>query len=252
MANSKDSIACSVLMILIVIDISIVGAIDIDGWDYGHATFYGDVKGHGTEGGACGYEDLWAQGYGLETTALSSALFNNGQTCGACFEIMCAHDSKWCWPRSVIKVTATNFCPSSTGPQAWCNPPLKHFDLSMPMFLKIAKAPQAGIVPIRFRKIWCSKRGGIKFELQGNPNFLLVLVYNVGGVGDVVNVKIKGSNTDWWQMSRNWGQKWNVGGGLVGQSLSFQVTTSDGRTVWSENVAPANWGFGQTYEGRNF
>lgn len=50
MANSKDSIACSVLMILIVIDISIVGAIDIDGWDYGHATFYGDVKGHGTEG----------------------------------------------------------------------------------------------------------------------------------------------------------------------------------------------------------
>lgn len=50
MANSKDSIVYSVLMTLIVIGISIVGAIDIDGWDYGHATFYGDVKGHETEG----------------------------------------------------------------------------------------------------------------------------------------------------------------------------------------------------------
>lgn len=122
----------------------------------------------------------------------------------------------------------------------------------MPMFLSIAKAPQAGIVPVRFQRTSCSKTGGIKFALEGNPNFLLVLVYNVGGLGDVVNVKIKGSKTDWWQMTRNWGQKWQVGGGLVGQSLSFQVATSDGKSVWSDTVAPANWGFGQTYEGRNF
>lgn len=92
------------------------------------------------------------------------------------------------------------------------------------------------------------KRGGIKFQLDGNPYFLLVLVYNVGGAGDVVDVKIKGSKTEWLQMTRNWGQNWQTGGGLVGQSLSFRVTTSDGRTVEADNVVPSYWGFKQTYE----
>lgn len=203
-------------------------------------------------GGACGYGDTFAQGYGIATTAISTALFNGGQTCGACFEITCADDPQWCRP-GTIKVTATNECPGSPGSHSPCSPPLKHFDLSMPMFLRIAKAQQAGIVPVRFQRTWCIKRGGIRFAFEGNPNFLNVLVSNVGGEGDVVDVKIKGSRlASWWQMKRNWGQKWQVGGDLVGQSLSFQVTTSDGRSVWSDNVAPANWGFGQTYVGRNF
>ena len=62
----------------------------------------------------------------------------------------------------------------------------------------------------------CRKQGGIKFELKGNPYWLLVLVYNVGGVGEVTNVKTKGSNTDWIQMSRNWGQNWQTGVRLDG------------------------------------
>nr|DAD35011.1 TPA_asm: hypothetical protein HUJ06_005651 [Nelumbo nucifera] len=247
MARSRYVLVATVLMSSVMVDVT-----GDYSWDYAHATFYGDIHGGGTMQGACGYGNLFSQGYGLETTALSTALFDNGLSCGACFEIQCYDDPNWCFP-GTIHVTATNFCPPnySKPNDNWCNPPLKHFDLSMPMFLKIAKY-RAGIVPVQYRRIPCVKTGGMKFEINGNPYFILVLIYNVAGAGDVRDVKVKGSNTGWIQMTHNWGQNWHTQTQLVGQSLSFQVTTSDGRMVQSDDVAPAYWKFGQTFEGKQF
>ncbi|KAE8021791.1 hypothetical protein FH972_007653 [Carpinus fangiana] len=253
---SQNLFKCLIFMALFVTTISsrpVTIGEEMDSiWYDAHATFYGDMSGRDTMQGACGYGDLIQQGYGLETAALSTALFKNGSTCGACFEIMCVNDPKWCIRNAgTIKITGTNFCPPNyTKPSGnWCNPPLVHFDLAMPMFVKLAPM-RAGIIPVKFRRIHCNKRGGVKFEIKGNPYWSLVLVYNVGGAGNVVNVKIKGSRTGWIQMTRNWGQKWQIGSVLRGQSLSFQVTTGDGKTLQFENVAPANWQFGQNFEAK--
>ncbi|ESQ47104.1 hypothetical protein EUTSA_v10028217mg [Eutrema salsugineum] len=176
--------------------------------------------------GACGYGDLNKQGYGLATTALSTGLFNDGYTCGACFEIMCTNDPKWCLPGS-IKITATNKCPANytKTTDIWCNPPQKHFGLSLPIFLKIAQY-KAGVVPVRYRNIPCAKTGGVKFETSGNPNFLTILSYN-----------IKGRRTGWLTMRKIWGQNW-------------VTDVVDGISKDFINVIPPNWGFNQTFDGK--
>ncbi|OMO73720.1 Expansin [Corchorus olitorius] len=214
-------------------------------WKEAHATFY--EGGAGTYGGACGYADVVKLGYGENTAALSSVLFNNGQKCGSCYEIKCFNSTQWCKPgeQSLI-VTATDHCPADNN-GGWCDPPREHFDLTKSGFLQIAEY-KAGIVPIRYRQVPCQKQGGIRFEITGNPYFNLVSITNVGGSGDVMSVEVKGDDElRWSPLTRNWGQKWQSNSKLIGEGLTFRVRTSDGKTTTAWNVVPKNWQFGQSF-----
>ena len=98
----------------------------------------------------------------------------------------------------------------------------------------------------------CDRSGGLRFTVSGNSRFFQVLITNVGMDGELVAVKVKGSRTGWIPLARNWGQNWQSNVNLHGQPLSFEVTSSSGRTLTSYSVAPANWQFGQTFEGKQF
>ncbi|XP_051230908.1 expansin-A18 [Lolium perenne] len=220
-------------------------------WLQGTATFYGGSDGSGTMGGACGYTNLYDQGYGLSNAALSTVLFNDGASCGQCYLIICDQSkSTMCKTGKAITVTATNLCPPNynlpNDNGGWCNPPRPHFDMSQPAWLNIG-IYEAGIIPVVYQQVKCWRTGGLRFTILGFNYFELVLVTNVAGSGSIKSISVKGTNTGWTQMSRNWGVIWQGMSGLAGQSLSFSISSTGGQNIIFQNVIPAGWTFGQTY-----
>jgi len=231
------------------------------GWLRGaHATFYGGADASGTMDGACGYGNLYSQGYGSRTAALSTPLFASGSGCGQCYELRCVN-SRWCNPGSPsVVVTGTNLCPpnwnlpSDNG--GWCNPPRQHFDMAPPSFLILAPRV-AGIVPVQFRRVPCQRSGGIRFYVQGNYYWLLLYVMNVGGSGDVGDLAVKRAgepDCSYVPASRNWGITYQVFAALGNtRGLVVRMTSysSPRKTIVVDDAIPAWWSTGLSYQGSN-
>jgi hypothetical protein len=247
MDTSKSLILCTVLAACL--------GLAAAAWSQGTATNYGGADGSGTMGGACGYDNLYNAGYGVLNAALSQTLFNDGASCGQCYLITCDGSrpgGQNCKPGNSITVSATNLCPPNYGlPNGgWCGSGRPHFDMSQPAFENIG-VYQAGIIPVLYQQVQCKRSGGVRFSIAGSSYFLLVNIQNLGGSGSVGAAWVKGDKTGWIQMSRNWGANCQALAGLVGQGLSFAVTSTGGQYIQFPNVAPAWWQFGQTFTNNN-
>ncbi|KAF6173283.1 hypothetical protein GIB67_026978 [Kingdonia uniflora] len=167
--------------------------------------------------GACGYGNLYSSGYGTDTAALNTTLFNNG-------ELFRYH----------LEGKNYNYI----------------YELLIPSHASYYH--YIYLVTMLAFRVPCMKKRGLGFTINDHIYFNLVLITNVGGAGDISTVSIKGSNIGWHAMSSNWGQNWQSNSNFNGQSISFQVTTTDDRTLIVPDVAPAGWQYGQTFEGGQF
>ncbi|KAL9666251.1 hypothetical protein QQ045_000577 [Rhodiola kirilowii] len=250
MACSSSSRRSALVMLAVFLSLLSLSSVSCQGGDWELANATSTLNGQDLAG--CGFENQTE--YQGKTVAVSTAMYTNGQMCGGCFEIRC-NGSSTCLPETV-HVTAAASCAASyfNATRNWCQEPNKHFELPTSIFTSISNDAWA-VVPVQFRRVTCAREGGVRYRLAGSSSTVGVMVYNVGGTGDVVDVKIKGSATGWEEMINGDDQRWVTAdkiSSLSGQSLSFRVTSSDGKVIDAMNVAPKDWKFGESYEGGQF
>ncbi|KAJ4759805.1 Expansin [Rhynchospora pubera] len=224
-----------------------VEGLDASGWTAATATS-SDSTANPT-GGACGYNIIDAEA--KYAAAVSALLFKEGQSCGQCYNIKCDSQSgSKCSEGSTVTVVATSFFPPERAlPSYGSDSQLmnEHFHLTQSAWEEIS-SEDSKVVPVLYQRVPCKKQGGVQFTINGQAYYILVLISNVAGDGSIKSVSIKGSNsTSWVAMSRNNGANWHTNVCFKGQSISFDVTLTDGQNLKFENVVPADWSFGQTY-----
>ncbi|KAA3469764.1 Expansin [Gossypium australe] len=216
-------------------------------WLSAHATFYGGSDASGTMGGACGYGNLYTDGYGTKTAALSTALFNDGKSWEGAIRYFV-----------MLKKHLNGVSKVDTLPSLLPTPvlPIMHSQVTMvvgvilPVRISTCLNLHSRPLPnTRLELVKCERSGVLRFTINGRNYFELVLISNVGGAGEISKVWIKGSKTNKWEtMSRNWGANWQSLSYLNGQSLSFRVQVSNERVRTTLNVVPSNWEFGQSFK----
>ena len=219
-------------------------------WQRTYMGAVSDAQGSVTD--ACGFNrnNTDSHIFNSMTAGVSSAVWNNGALCGACFAVQCI-GSKACRSKSIIRVTVTNHCPGTAKTGGICALPHKAMVLSPAAYDAISKRRNAGDLNLRIMRIPCVEQGGVKFNVvMGNEYFLGVLIQGVNGPGGISSVQCAIGNGAYLPMKRNYGAVWSIVDKKVsGQPISFKITgdTAGVAPIEVKNALPANWAVNGTY-----
>jgi len=184
----------AVLLWLVNARLGIAQVIPLGDWTAGRSTYYCT-----SSSGACGFQYFTQQANSWpfeHTTAPNQAFYNNGQMCGACFEVSCtsqwnSSDTSWCKDQTVV-VQVADECPVQ-GNEKYCSGDIVHFDLSSQAFAVIAN-PAVGVIATRYRRVACEPKENLVF-LTGtglNSYYFAGSVPNAGYIGTVDSVSVNG------------------------------------------------------------
>jgi hypothetical protein len=102
------------------------------------------------------------------------------------------------------------------------------------------------------------KKISFKMDSGANPFYLAMLVEYEAGDGDLASVEVmeaggtKG-NAKWEPMRQSWGALWCMDsktGKPLQAPFSFRLTSGSGKVLVANNVVPAGWNAGKSYQSK--
>lgn len=215
------------------------------------ATWYGSPNGAGSDGGACGYTTTVSQSpINSMVAAGSSALFEGGKGCGACYMVKCTTDTNAACSGNPVKVMIMDQAPELLQ--------VPHFDFggiamgAMATDGNGAALRNAGQFYIQYQRTDCNFRNPLKFKVDSGSNmqYMAVIVEYEDGKTDIKSVEVKESgSTAWEMMAESWGAVYKLDAGHdLAFPLSLRVTlNSGGNPIVAADVIPKEWAPGSTY-----
>eukprot|EP01083_Nonionella_stella_P296207 1006354_1 len=177
-------------------------------------------------------------------------LFNNGEGCGACYEIECdggsfiGNQDCICNSGSVI-VQAIDLSGANPEP---------HFDMAFDAFDVVAGS-LCGRISINYRQVACEFTNNIYITTDYNDAWSYYLnFYNVAGNGKLCGVELKSYGSNTWMQCTNIVSKWKCDDSSLEPTqlpLSFRLTDCAGNKITANDVVN-QWGNVQADLGVNF
>ncbi|XP_019199730.1 PREDICTED: expansin-B15-like [Ipomoea nil] len=223
-------------------------------WSPAGATKYGEPNGVGITGGACGYASSVVQPpFSSLVSAGGPSLFKSGKGCGACYEVKCTENAAC--SGNPVTIVITDSCPGG------CESQPVHFDMSDTAFVAMAipgnanQLRTAGVLNVQYRRVECNYPGvALSFGVRpgSSPYYFETLIEYVNGDGTLSTVELKqasASPDSWLSMQQFWGAVWKLQdtSGLTAP-FSLRLTDESGNTLVADNVIPADWQPGHTYQ----
>jgi hypothetical protein len=205
-------------------------------------------------GGACGYTQLTGTPYGNKIAAGNAPIFQGGQGCGQCYDVMCSYSSCSSTPTRIV---ITDLCPGGN----YCSTGSPAFDFSGAAISSMANPGQeaelrnVGLYDILYKRVPCQySNQNIAFQVDAgsSPYWLSFTVKFLGGPGDIASVQISQAGGSFQPAKHNWGANWmliNYNGQPFQGPYSVQITALlNGHTVVANQVIPQYFQPGQLYQ----